>query len=501
MPVFADRQFVRRIAAVLVAEHESVDARSTGQIVGAAVEMLRDAGGDAEPLAPNALVAVFDQPRAAVEAAMRVHLQAAGETPVPWRGGWRAGLNVVEVTMTVEGTALRDAIDRAIALARVAQAGTTAVMTEVVSALGRLSDAEIVDADTDDPAFAGRVSLVVPRWSRPVLERRRLVRLLVGTAAVGGAGVVAWTVANRMLDEEPERHVTLGVGPFHASGPEQTRAWVGRAMRDGLNTQLSELSGVRVFSDEFIDFLMTRESLTSIQAASKLGIEKMVTGSVILVGDTVRVEVRIVDVPSGVFEGGHVVSGREQDFLVLESDLVHGVIAKLGLQLTAAEEDRLAARRATDLDALRRVLGAEGETQPAGTETIPGAEPGPNGRSWILDHLGPSEAQAADADASIAAFLEQFRRHTEARDVGALAAMYVAFPPEQRDALERYFAGVRELRVQIDRVETAVAGDEAVVSYRRTDDFVDLSTNRLLHVAVRLTKTLRRVDGSWRFAQ
>jgi hypothetical protein len=31
-------------------------------------------------------------------------------------------------------------------------------------------------------------------------------------------------------------------------------AWIGPAVRDGLNSQLTELPGVRVFSDEFMDF-------------------------------------------------------------------------------------------------------------------------------------------------------------------------------------------------------------------------------------------------------
>ena len=42
--------------------------------------------------------------------------------------------------------------------------------------------------------------------------------------------------------------------------------------------------------------------------------------------------------------------------------------------------------------------------------------------------------------------------------------------------------------------------DEAVASYTRTDDFVDARTGRPMHVAVRLTKTLKRQDGAWKLA-
>jgi hypothetical protein len=77
--------------------------------------------------------------------------------------------------------------------------------------------------------------------------------------------------------------------------------------------------------------------------------------------------------------------------------------------------------------------------------------------------------------------------------------MYVALRPEQRDALERYFDSVRDFRVGIERVEAAVVAEEAVVTYTRTDDFVDVETGKPQHVSMRLTKTLRRVDGGWRF--
>src|SRR5262249_22998914 len=250
--------------------------------------------------------------------------------------------------------------------------------------------------------------------------------------------------------------------------------------------------------DEFMDFVMTRESLSAIEVAQRLGIKKMVSGSVVTVGDTVRVEARVVDVATGVLDGAHVESGRAQDFLALESDLVLGVIASLPITLSADEEHRIAARRATDLDQLRRLLDAEGESQPT-PPPAPPAGPG-DGHSRLLDLLGPREAQADEALREIEAFLEQYRRATEARDVAALGAMYATFSPEQRAALERYFGGVRDLRVAIDHVEAAVVGDEAVVTYARTDDFVDVQTGRPGHVAVRLTKTLRRVDGRWLLA-
>jgi TolB-like protein len=289
--------------------------------------------------------------------------------------------------------------------------------------------------------------------------------------------------------------VTLAVGPFRGAG--DAGAWVGPALRDGINTQLSELSGVRVFSDEFMDFVMNREGLSTIELATRLGIEKMVSGTVVVVGDDVRVEARIVDIATGLFEGAYVASGRQADFLALESELVMGVIGKLGLQLTAEDEERLAAQRAIDLDARRRLFRLEGEERPRQPAAPAPADP----ESGLWDMLGPARAHAGDAEAEVTEFLEQYRRATEAGDIAALASMYVAFSPGQRAVLEEYYASVRDLRVRIDRLEAAVVGEEAVVNYTRSDSFLDVPTQRRLRVSARVTKTLRRVDGEWKFTR
>jgi ketosteroid isomerase-like protein len=78
--------------------------------------------------------------------------------------------------------------------------------------------------------------------------------------------------------------------------------------------------------------------------------------------------------------------------------------------------------------------------------------------------------------------------------------VYDEFSPDQQAAQQRYFENIRDLKVAIDHVDVAVVGDEAVASYTRTDDFVDARTGRPMHVTVRLTKILRRSDGTWKLA-
>jgi ketosteroid isomerase-like protein len=159
------------------------------------------------------------------------------------------------------------------------------------------------------------------------------------------------------------------------------------------------------------------------------------------------------------------------------------------------------------VDALKRLLEAEGTTA---TEPAP-APPAPSGdrrsglrRSFALGRLLSARTahaeQEADPETDIRAMLERWRQAAEGKKMEALAEVYVHLTEDQQAAQQRYFDNVKDLRIAIENVDIAVVGDEAVVSYTRTDDFADAGTGQPMHVSVRLTKTLRRDDSGWRIA-
>jgi ketosteroid isomerase-like protein len=163
----------------------------------------------------------------------------------------------------------------------------------------------------------------------------------------------------------------------------------------------------------------------------------------------------------------------------------------------------LLAQHTTNEEALKLLLEAE--------RGAPPPPPAPSTRgptsslpSWLaLRHLLATRQAFADdnaAQAEIRTVLERYRQATEAQQLQALAALYAEFPAEQQAAQQKYFENVRDLKVAIENVDIAVVGNEAVVSYTRTDDFADVRTGRPMHVTVRLTKILRKDDGGWKLA-
>ena len=443
----------------------------------------REAGGEAERPTSDSIVAAFPTATASVLAGFEVHRQI---TLAAIEG--RVGVLALDTVLSPDGQPLGAAIASAHRLAAAARPGTIALSERARDALPPelAATAERVDVD------GMRAYLLAPPSLGPPVERRTVLRGIAGAAALGAVGAAVALSLRRVTPGADPRPIALGVLRFRAAGVAEPDLWIRDAVRDALNTQLAELGGVRVYSREFLDFLMARKGLSEVEAANQLGIEKMLSGTVSVIGDAIKVDTQIVDIASGVIEASFSRDGRRTEVLGLESEVVFGVIQKLGLRLTVEDEGRLAARRATDVEALRRLMRVEGQKVAPGS---PGGSPSP-GSSWI----GPDSAWAGDADPAereIVAFIERYRRATEAGDIEALATMYATFPDEQREALASYYKGVRNLRVTIDNVETAVVGDEAVVSYSRTDDFVDGWSGRPMHVALRVTKTLVRKDGAW----
>jgi adenylate cyclase len=500
--------------------------------------------GHAEGFAGDAIFASFDSVVAAVTAALSTQRRLAAETFEGLHLKIRIGVHYGDVLLR-EGAAFGDAINVAARLQTLARPGTICMSEGVYRQVGNKFDEKFIDLGRQrlkNISVPIHAYLLVPReaeadQSHP--SRRTVVGWTLGAAtlaALVALGVVAtlrswrapaekpWGIRAGVLSRtgtvtgQPEppggegatepaatRQVTLGVMTFKNLGGENEKDWRPEALRDGLNAQLSQLSQVKVYSKEFIDFLITRKGLSDVEAASQLGVNKMLSGSYLVVGGTLRLETHIVDVGSGVIEASYTTTGREQDFLEVQNRLAFGVISHLNLPVTEEEKRTLLAEQTTNVDALKMLLEAESGAAPKPAKPAGPAQSGQPRSAlprWLADALplAPRRALAADDRSEILTVLEAYRRATETKELQALAAVYAEFPPEQQAAQQRYFENVRDLRVNIDNVDMAIVGDEAVVSYTRTDDFSDARTGRPMHVSVRLTKTLIRVDGTWKMA-
>jgi class 3 adenylate cyclase/TolB-like protein len=526
--------FTRRICAVLLADvsgysalvgrDDAGAARAMHQLHELVHQIIVEAGGQGEPRAGDAIFATFDSVAAAVDAALAIVRRLGREEFAGRRLQVRIGVHFGDVLLR-EGAgyneAVGDAINIAARLQALARPGTVCISDGVHRHVHHKLDESFVDLgrhrlkNISDPVHAYLIvprEMAVPRRSSPA----RLAVLAAGALVLLGAAAAVVIVARQRTATPPaieavpaaqpatvgvapagvREPVALGVMGFKRLGAAEAD-WRCDALRDGLNTQLSRLSRVKVYSKEFIDFLISRKGLTEIEAATQLGIRKMLSGSFVATGGTLQIEIHVVDVESGVLEDSYTAAGPEAKFIDLQNQLTLGVISRLDLPASEEEKRTLLAQQNTNVEALKLLLEAEGGVAPPTASPAPAADEPPDGGAW-RHWLGAAAAHADDGDAAVREVMERYRQAMETQAIDVLAGLHAEFPAELRAAQERYFSNVRDLHVAIDNLDIVVVGDEAVVSYTRTDDFTDVRTGRPMHVAVRVTKTLRQVDGAWK---
>jgi len=336
-------------------------------------------------------------------------------------------------------------------------------------------------------------------------------------AAVEHAAVVLATVpTTRSLPQIPSPLIitpaanTIGVMEFRDLREEPEHDWIGKALRVALNTELSKVRALRVYSPELIDRSTASHRVDYLTTAQRLGIRKLITGSFHVVGNTVRIDAEIVDTGSGVQEGSDSVQGDVTDFFALQKTLVLSMLRRLRVELSADEGASIEQRTNTNVDAYRLLLEAEGlVNQPSPSPSAPARTDIPGTpQSWwhegvkAFAGLLVSQAVAAEpADAPAAAarqVIETYRVALEHKDLDQLAALYTSFSARQREALRAYLDSASGLAVEFADVSIEPRGDEMVVSYTRRDRFVDRESGKPQHLEVRLTKILTRENGTWK---
>ena len=125
---------------------------------------------------------------------------------------------------------------------------------------------------------------------------------------------------------------------FKALSADPQLEWMREAIRDNFNSQLSTTSGLKVYSKEYIDFLVQKGPSTEIEVANQLGIAKMISGSFQATANTLRIEAHIVDVQSGFLEVSDHVEGEQGNFFDLQRQLALKIMARLNVAVASGEK-------------------------------------------------------------------------------------------------------------------------------------------------------------------
>ena len=143
---------------------------------------------------------------------------------------------------------------------------------------------------------------------------------------------------------------TVAISYFdNTSGLEQYNP-LSKGLADMLITDLSNVKSIQIVEREKLESLLKEIDLgegkfidpnTAQKLGKGLGAGYMLTGSYLIIGETMRIDARLVDVGTGEIAMAEEITGEKNTFFELEKDLVNKLVATLNLGLSKSEERRI----------------------------------------------------------------------------------------------------------------------------------------------------------------
>jgi TolB-like protein len=115
--------------------------------------------------------------------------------------------------------------------------------------------------------------------------------------------------------------------------------------RDKLNQVLTEL---KLAQSKFID------PKTAQRLGKGLAAEFIMTGGYVVAGDSLRVDVRVIEVATGRVAASEKVEGKKADFFSIEKDLVDILVKTLDIKLSSGERGKLRSNATESFDAWQK---------------------------------------------------------------------------------------------------------------------------------------------------
>jgi len=140
---------------------------------------------------------------------------------------------------------------------------------------------------------------------------------------------------------------SIAVLPLENLSGEASQEYFADGMTDALITSLAQISALRVISrTSVMRYKGARTALPEI--ARELNVEAVVEGTVLRVGERVRIHAQLIDARTDTHLWAEKYERPLGDILVLQSELAQAIAAEIRVRLTPQEQARLAGARLVD---------------------------------------------------------------------------------------------------------------------------------------------------------
>src|SRR6185503_7054766 len=148
---------------------------------------------------------------------------------------------------------------------------------------------------------------------------------------------------------------SIAVLPFVNASGDPAMEYLSDGISESLINSLSQLPNLRVMARSTSFSFKGKDSDPS-AIGKQLGVSSVLTGKLVQVGDSLSVQVDLVNASDGSQLWGEHYNRKPTDLLAVQEEIAREVVQKLRLRLSTEERDRLTKRYTENIDAYRTYL-------------------------------------------------------------------------------------------------------------------------------------------------
>ena len=182
--------------------------------------------------------------------------------------------------------------------------------------------------------------------ARPRLWPRWAVAAVV-VLLVAAAALAVWRWKGRASYGAPPQQAqtikALAVFPLDDLSGDAAQSYFAPSMTDALNTKLTQIKSLKVIGQVSAE-KCKQDKMPLPKVADVLGVDAVVTGTVLRVGDTVRISVRLLDARTDANLWAESYERKLSDVLALQGEVAQAIAASVRATVSPEEKAKLAGR-------------------------------------------------------------------------------------------------------------------------------------------------------------
>jgi DNA-binding winged helix-turn-helix (wHTH) protein/TolB-like protein/Tfp pilus assembly protein PilF len=192
-------------------------------------------------------------------------------------------------------------------------------------------------------AVAGKTSEPNTRHPRTQSKSRRWALSSIGALMLLLIAVIAITRSSRLSRREPAQPViprSLAILPLQNLRQDPNNDFLGFSLADAVITKLDYVSSLTVRPSTAVE--KYRNQVIDIQkVGAELNIDTLLTGSFLRDGDDLRITYQLIDVKTEKILGRGTIDAKYDKLLRVQDNVAEQIVAKLELNLSASEAERI----------------------------------------------------------------------------------------------------------------------------------------------------------------